>query len=378
MTADSEPHRKPRLDAGRYGAQSGEPLMDLAPRDQRTQDALSRRFRHFAAFECRGYTSFYDHLSVAISNDRELLELASHAKQGQPIPNLFLAAAHRLVIADSSHDVARHYLSVSDGPTPDADPFPAFKAFCLDHREQMLELLGSKRVQTNEVGRCAYLLSAFGLIARHSGMPLALVDVGASAGLNLLFDRYHYNYSNGLEYGSTDSKVQLTAEVRGDFFPDLANGIPAVASRTGIDLTPVDLSDFETLMWMRSLVWPDHPERMARLNGAASIALADPPELVEGNALDLAPGILDTIPHAAAPCVLACHVLNQLTGEDRKRFWAIIEKASHAKAVYSVTAEAGQIAVNACYGGVWRAIGAAAADPHGWWVEWQNVDAARS
>ena len=350
--------------------------MDLAPRDQRTQDGLSRRFRHFAAFECRGYSSLYDHLSVAISDDRELLEMASHANQGQPIPNLFLAAAHRLVFANSFHEVARYYQSVSDGPVPGDDPFPAFKEFCMGHRDQMLELLGSKRVQTNEVGRCAYLLSAFSLIARHSGMPLALVDVGASAGLNLLFDRYHYSYSNGLEYGPTDSKVQLTAEVRGDFFPDLADGMPAVASRTGIDLTPVDLADIETLMWMRSLVWPDHPERMARLNGAASIALADPPELIEGDALDLAPGILDTIPHDAVPCVLACHVLNQLTPEGRKRFWAIVEDASHDKAVYSVTAEAGKIAVNVCHGSVWRSIGAAAADPHGWWVEWQNVDAA--
>ncbi len=361
-------------DAGRYGAASGEPTMDLAPIEQRTRDGLSRRFRHFGAVECRGYSDFYDYLSVSIEEDADLLGLAAQVNQGQPIPNQFLAAAHRLVLANPTEDVARYYPSASGEPMPDADPFPAFRAFCLDRRDQMLELLRSKRVQTNEVGRCAYLLSAFGMIASHSGhQPLALVDVGTSAGLNLLFDRYHYSYSNGLKFGPTDSQVQLVAEVKGNVFPDLENGIPTVGSRLGIDLTPVDLSDFETFMWMRALVWPDHSERMARFNGAASIALADPPELVAGDALDLLPGILDTISYESARCVLSCHVLNQLPPEGRDRFHWILSESSQDRPVYSVTAEAGKITVNVHDRGVVTSVAQADADPHGWWVEWHEI-----
>ncbi|MCX6021060.1 MAG: DUF2332 domain-containing protein, partial [Chloroflexi bacterium] len=164
------------------------------------------------------------------------------------------------------------YRSVAGSAVQDGDPAPAFRAFCLEHRSAIIELIAVKLVQTNEVRRCSYLLPSFAFIQQQAGgRPLALIEVGASAGLNLLFDRYAYQYGQGPVWGVQDSPVTVACAVQ-NTAPPLPETMPAVAWRRGIDLNPINATDPDAAHWLRALVWPEHPERAAMLERALAVA----------------------------------------------------------------------------------------------------------
>ena len=124
-------------------------------------------------------------------------------------------------------------------------------------------------------------------------MPLFIIDAGTSAGLNLLWDRYRYRYvfedGSAVERGNSDSRVFLECEIRGRGRPPLPEKFPAVARRIGIDLHPIDPTDSAEVCWLRSLLWPDRPERVERLQLAIETVRQDPPELVTGDVVDVMP-----------------------------------------------------------------------------------------
>lgn len=107
---------------------------------------------------------------------------------------------------------------------------------------------------------------------------------------------------------------------------------------------------------------------------AASVLLDNPPTLFAGDALDLLPGILETVPDDSAPCALYCHMLDQFTPQAHERFREIIEQASEDRAVYLVSAEGGALVVGRCSAGAWSVLVSANCDPHGWRVEWLEGD----
>jgi len=181
-------------------------------------DARARRFRVFGEVECQGSSPLYERLSPAIAEDDDLLALAAHCPEDQPAPNLLFGAVHLLLLQDATAPLARFYTDLSAVPSHPSDAYPAFRAFCLSHRQQIIDVVTTRLVQTNEVSRCAYLLPAFGLIAETARLPLALVEVGASAGLNLLWDRYGYRYRHQGRVqaaGDVNSPVQIEAELIG-------------------------------------------------------------------------------------------------------------------------------------------------------------------
>ena len=224
----------------------------------------------------------YEALSYAVADSEELLSLARDCNVGQPIPNLFFSAAKRVLADHPDDDLNDHYARCArDGrPTPGLDE--AFGEFCSSREHDIRTLVQTRRVQTNEIRRCSYLMPAFGVIANENpDRPLALVDVGASAGLNLLWDSYRYKYSDGSCYGPADSAVLVDADTRTPM-PRIPAQFPPVSFRVGIDLSPVDLSDDEEYQWMMALVWPDHTDRAELLAAARSIWLETPPEIRRG------------------------------------------------------------------------------------------------
>jgi hypothetical protein len=137
--------------------------------------------------------------------------------------------------------------------------------------------------QTNEIARSAMLLPGLLLIARETGLPMVLREIGASAGLNLNLDRFHYAYGNA-KWGDPASPVRLSPEVRG-MAPRLG-GVSQVRSRAGCDRMPVDISDPAQRLRLRSYLWPDQPYRMERLEAAIAVAAANPFRLVGKDAAD--------------------------------------------------------------------------------------------
>jgi hypothetical protein len=116
--------------------------------------------------------------------------MAAHASR-EPIPNVFFGAVHYLLLKGSNHELCEYYSSITARPRTDDDLFRVFSDFCAGSREELTALVRSRLVQTNEVTRCAILAPAFSVVYEFGGhRPTALVEVGASAGLNLLWDRY--------------------------------------------------------------------------------------------------------------------------------------------------------------------------------------------
>lgn len=188
-------------------------------------------------------------------------------------------------------------------------------------------------MQTNEIRRCSYLAPAFTVASEQAAhRPLALIEVGTSAGLNLLWDRYGYRYrgrdGRSIVAGAVGSPAQIECELRGEIALPGSDIQAEVFSRTGIDLRPLDLRDRTDLLWLQALIWPEHVERRELLEAAATIYERHPPSLVAGDAVEVLPGVLDRIDAEVVPVIFHTHTLNQFSQEMRIRLEGIIAESA--------------------------------------------------
>lgn len=189
-----------------------------------------------------------------------------------------MAAVHRLVLSGEAPTLALHYPSV--GGTP-RDPWPAFHDLLVEKREA-LTLLIALPCQTNEVGRAAALAFGFFEIACLTSLPVRLLEVGASAGLNLRWDHYRYGV-NDAAWGSAKSPVDLTG-----LWLETPVRMPpkvSIASRRGCDLRPVDPTSPDGRLSLEASLWADQTMRFARLRGALAVA-SQIPALVDRESVE--------------------------------------------------------------------------------------------
>lgn len=341
---------------------------------------LGAAFEQFARVEAPDLDSpTYVELAAGVAGDDELLALAARRRQGQPAPNMLFAAVQYLLLQGVEHPLAAHYPILAGPEPPPGSAFPPFRAFCLEHRERIAELVATRRTQTQVVRRCTCLLPAFGLVHREAGAPLALIDVGASAGLNLNFDRYAYRYlRNGseiLRWGSGPARVDLEADLRGPGAPPEPPREIPVASRDGIDLNPIDLADPDELLWLRALIWPEHLERHAQLMDAAAELKGSPIRLHRGDAARDLPHLLERVPAEAALVVYSTIALYQVPREGRRRITEGLEVRSRERPVWRVALEGAHrpsLTLTRYRSGTGETELLARASPHGWWIEWRN------
>lgn len=198
--------------------------------------------------------------------------------------------------------------------------YEAFRAFVVGHKDDLRDEMSVRSTQTNEPGRCAVLLP---LLAAQS--PIALLEVGAAAGLYLLPDLYRYDY-RGRRVGPADSPVTFPCEPRGSV--PVPTDVPEVAWRVGVDLHPLDLTDPDTSRWLAALVWADDAEREARLRAAIQLASMDPPSVESGDLLNETARLAATAPADATLVVFHSAVMPYLSPEDRTRFIEIVSGLS--------------------------------------------------
>ena len=354
-----------------------EDIEHLTP-EQRSDAALAARFRRFAEEECSeasdegAGSQTYEILSHVVASDASLLELARRCRIGQPIPNLLFAAVKRVVHDFDGAELAALYRRAEAGGWPAPDLGRAFTQFAMAHRDRIIKYLESRMVQTNEVGRCAYLMPGFMTVAaENTGRPLALLDVGASAGLNLNWDKYRYRYSTGDEFGPPDSPVAIDCDARNGL-PELPATFPEVNFRVGIDLAPVDLGDDEEYQWMQALLWSEHRQRAGLLAAATDVWLRSPPTVLAGDALRVLPETLRDVPQGSALCVFHCHALNQFPAEARDGFERMLREASADRVVYHMASEGAGISLVRITGGRVATLLSAKRQTHGKWVEWDT------
>jgi hypothetical protein len=216
-----------------------------------------------------------------------------------------------------------HYLSLADG----IDPWSSLHQVLVEQRAFLRRFVSEQDVQTNEVGRCFGLLPAFLELARAAGRRLDLLELGPSAGLNLVFDRYRYRYRAG-EWGPPSAAVALAADERREVPAELLSEPLEVGRRTGVDLNPVDLTSDEGVRLLSSFVWADQWNRIERLRRAIDILRADPPELVHGDYVEVLPGLLADRDEEALTVVFQTASTQYLPRERYRELREVLQSAS--------------------------------------------------
>jgi len=190
-----------------------------------------------------------------------------------------LAGLHEIVLRGSAPDLAAHFPTSGGAPGPSL--VPVVLETIRSHRDD-IETALSRQVQTNEVGRSTVLLVLSHWLPSIGVREFDLVEVGASAGLNLNYDRYGARIGN-LTMGDPDSTLFFGPEWF-ETAPAVGHDAARVVNRVGVDPYPIDATTDEGALRLRSFVWPDDRERRARLDAALETARSHPPRLVQASA----------------------------------------------------------------------------------------------
>jgi len=352
---------------------------------------VARRFQASAASSLPR-APLYSTLAAGIAADPELYRLLKHAPPPQRLPVLLFAAVHDLLLDEPGHQLAQWYPNLSDPHRSPADQalMPTFKAFVSGRSAAVARLIATRSTQTNEVGRCAIMLPAFGLLHEEMG-PLGHLDVGASGGLNLLLDRYEYHYQSGdgLSSGSVGgpSPVVLHAQTTGQL--PVPTTMPQISARCGVDRNPIDITDDGEARWLEACVWPDQPDRFHRLREAITIAQQNPPEVLAGDAVSSLEPAVEKVGRNAHPVVTNSWVLNYLTTQERVEYLAQLESIGATRDLSWVYVEAPALIDGLPTGpdpqdphrtvlslARWRngertVDHLATCHPHGFWIQWR-------
>ncbi|WP_240957088.1 DUF2332 domain-containing protein [Pseudopontixanthobacter vadosimaris] len=230
--------------------------------------------------------------------------------------------------------------------------------------------------QTNEAGRSSAIMAGLAWLSQRLGPCFELNEIGASAGINAMMDRYAYDLG-GVEFGSS-SPLRLAPEWRGDPPPDA--GVTITGAR-GCDLKPIDLRDPEAVLRLKSYVWPEAVERMARIDAAQSLAQERAPELDRADAGDWVEAIMaEPQVEGTTRCLFHTIVWQYLPKITQDRIKRTVEQAGGAAGAARPVAWlrletdrqtfAHELQVRFWPGGEqWVTL--AAAHPHGAWVEWR-------
>ncbi len=266
-------------------------------------DAVRERYARFARDEASGRSIRYAEWAEGVAGDAEASAVLTRLDEQHRQPPLVFAVTRMLGAPVSGYGRWRRFL--------------------LEHADAVVAECARRGVQTNEPLRLAALLPAFGEITG----PVALLEIGAAAGLCLYPDRYSYRLVDdagreraALNPADGPSPVVLTSAVRG-VLPPLR--LPEIVWRAGIDLAPLDVRDPRDVAWMSSLTWPGETERAQRIEAACAVVADDPPLLRAGDAVDL---LAETAASAPPDATLVVTTPGVLVYLPRQRRLDLIER----------------------------------------------------
>lgn len=250
--------------------------------------------------------------------------LAPHDQDplGSALALRLLGAVHRLVLAGEAPELARLYPSAGGDPSL-GDPVEPFLAL-LREREDDVAIGLHEGVQTNEVGRSAVMAGGYAAVVQRFDLPLRILEVGSSAGLNLRFDRYCYDTGRQVA-GDRESPVRFAGVWEGE--PPRLPARFDVAERLGCDRHPIDPTTDAGRLKLLSFVWPDQLERLSVLGAALSVAATTPVQIAQAEAAEFVEEQLASPVEGAATVVAHSIVLQYLPPERRRRLRAAIESA---------------------------------------------------
>lgn len=262
-------------------------------------DEVTAEYRDFAAYAA-GDSPCFEEWALGVARDEEVLAWLGTLPPLKRQPNLVLAAARW-----------------HGAPAP--GPYAGLREVLRGREREVRATIMERATQTNEVGRLATLAPVLGLLEG----PLALVEVGASAGLCLFPDRYDYTWPGAGELRGSGGPV-LSAVARGPLPVPTAH--PDVAWRAGVDLNPLDVTDPDATAWLENLVWPEQDQRRERLRAAIEVTRREPPRLERGDLLEHLPGLLERAAPHGTPVVLHSAVVAYLEVPARRAFHDLMRR----------------------------------------------------
>lgn len=326
-------------------------------------DAVQQRYARFAAEEAPGRSALYEQWARGVAGDAEIQAVLARLPENRRQPPLVFAVT-RLLGAPLGG-------------------YPLWREFVTLHADEIVAECLVRSLQTNEPLRLAALLPALSEIDG----PIALLELGAAAGLCLYPDRYSYRFVGedghvraALDPASGESSVVLTSRVTG---PLPSVRMPDVVWRAGIDLAPLDVAVEHDRRWLRGLVWPGETGREERIEAAATIVAADPPLLVAGDALAELDALAALAPRDATLVVTTPGVLVHIPRAHRT---AVVERIREMSARWITIDPPGLLDVwtpevdPQTWPGFVVALDGhvrAAADPLGRWWEWRAASTAQ-
>ena len=322
---------------------------------------MQERYARFAREESPGRSALYTEWAEGVAADEPIRQVLRRIPETRRQPPLVFAVTRMLGAG--------------------LDGYAQWRRFVLQHADAVVAECGRRSLQTNEPLRLAPLLP---VLSEIDG-PIALLEIGAAAGLCLYPDRYSYRFRDeggtvrrALDPAHGRSEVVLESRVSGPL-PPLR--LPDVVWRAGVDLAPLDAADEHDRRWLRSLVWPGETGRADRIDAALRIAAADPPLLVEGDAVDRLERLAARAPADATLVVTTPGVLVHIPRAARN---VLVERISALDARWITIDPPGLLdvwepAVDDAWPGFVVALDGqvrAAADPLGRWWEWRAAPAA--
>lgn len=318
-------------------------------------ERIAVRYQRFAELEAEGRSPLYAHLAREVSNDRFALEFLAELPSSKQQPNLFFAAIR----------------STSRTPKDWSD----CRRMIASHHDDIRRTMLARRTQTNEPARCATLLPVLATISQ----PVALLELGASAGLCLIPDRYAYAYNAGSRIPPT-SEIGVpppTFSCEGSPNTPIPSQNLQVLWRAGIDLEPISVCDQDDTAWLEALVWPGEEDRLTLLRQALEVARREPPSVIKGDAGVELPALASQVPTSATLVVFHSAMFAYISSEERTAIANTITKlnavwiSNEACAVSPVQSEG---VPAKCPDGEFLLARnkqpIACTDPHGRWIRW--------
>lgn len=266
------------------------------------------------------------HLDDTTTLGRRVLGWPQATLRGDLVPLRCCAALNLKVRAGAAPALAALY------PPHSAHADTALSAAIADtitHHDTSLTAFLDSPPQTNEVARSGVLLAGFLSISAATRMPLALLELGASAGLNLMFDRYAFDLGEGRTWGPGEARVRIPCTWTGDA-PSLAPPI-AIVSRAAVDLRPISASAPEDRERLLAYIWPEQIDRVARIEAALDLLAAEHVAVEAEDAVTWAKRAL-AAPQAEGICRVVYHsvFLQYLPQEARHLLRSLLEAAGAA------------------------------------------------
>ena len=277
-------------------------------------------------------TPLYATLCARGACDADILALVNRGKEGAAPMHLF-SSVHYLLLQDPSDPLSRFFATLTPSPQSPEEAFPEFMRFCREHREEILNLLDTRTVQTTYVERCRTVMPLLSRVADEAGEPLNLVEIGCSAGVLLTFDKYGYELERGGRLGAADAPLTLSLAVVGG----RPLRIPRIGARIGLDLHVLDASSEDERRWLLALSFPEHREQQTALATALKVVARTPMRMIEGDALDTLPAVLAETRDPL--CVFHSACLMYWPSHAKAALDALLIGASHNRSIYRVAIE---------------------------------------